>query len=497
MTIEDIEKDLAMMEFPSLFTEVLVHYSYRMDNHFFYHFRPMVLELNAEQIAKNQQTQGERAVSKKAHQHPIVNGVMHNPVTHIVDGMIDAVSDTLDNIKKSEMPIESIYEDVHLYSDVKRNDLVTNATKSIRIFKNYSFRSNNKQKGSRIKLISSKDIDAEENKNELNYLVYWYQDHLYHIAIDEANMTAIMQKYRELVAKKRQDLNVIKQEALDLVVFNLLVKQHLDRQAIQHGWTDQYQIKKMEPKGWIISILIGKNSGKSTSAIAILGFLVVITPLISVLVNILASQAAIYYVYNEHEKAKYRKAHLGRNPEGADKVAIERAAFYFSLQLAPCSLYVGFSMMKDMNLADTLLKAVDHFVTRCSRSILRHLSLELHIGMAILSGLTMAFSVTLIAALAQSERYKERGSLAMVFLMSFLAGMICYSASMIPGSNRLITARAAEELVYGAVTLSLGLSLYHAPGMPQAATRAMVRFKPHENPSVAPKLDSAIPVLKG
>lgn len=455
---------------PALFTEALTSCSHRMDNHYFYRFRKLDLTLDSTGHGKGS---------------GIERSALPNS-EHLAQQLVTAGKVVYRNMKTLNVNVSHMYEDVTLYSSVDDNDIISNSAKTISLVGD-ALR-NDRQKGSRIELVSSKELkqkrlelansyrkqnndDASKPPRErkIKYLVYSRDGELYHMHANRDNLNKVFERFNDLLSRK-DNPTVVNALQLSVRNFEKLAILHCERLHVQHGWIHHKRLQDMEPPAFVRSLLIGKKAKRSLSVLALLGLLSFITPIISVIVNILATEGAIFMIYKEHKYEAYRKTHLGRNPPPEEEAKIKAEARFFAIQAIPCSLYIGFSMLKDMGEAGVMLRPIEHIVKDFSKSIFRALSIEFSAGMILLSGFAMAITISAISAASIPENRKQKGVLPLIFAMSFMAGMIFASASLITSSNHNLESgmlRTAEELVSGVTTLMLFIGIYHAPKIAQ------------------------------
>lgn len=454
---------------PALFTEALTSCSHRMDNYYFYRFRTLDLTLNTD--------------SPHDGMVPGITRPRPSESDHVGRRLVTASKVAYENRKKLDVKISDMYEDVTLYSSVDDNDIISNGAKTIS-FVGQAVR-NHDQKGSRIELVSSRELEDKrlalidefqhseiprevDEAHKLAYLVYSYDHDIYHLNGNTENLKHVFDRFNELL--EREGKAKVDARQLSVRNFEELAIRHCERLHIQHGWIHHKRLQNMEPPEFVRSLIIGKKAKQSLSILALLGLLSFITPIISVVVNILATEGAIYMIYKEHKYEAYRKTHLGRNPPPEEQAKIQAEARYFAMQAIPCSLYIGFSMLKDMGAAGIMLRPIEHIVHDFCKSLFRALSIEFNPGMLLLSGFAMAITITALAAASIPENRKQKGAIPLIFVMSFMAGMIFASASLITSSNHYLEAsmmRTAEEIVSAVTTLMLFIGIYHAPEIAQ------------------------------
>lgn len=513
--LSTLEQDYQLVHYSYELTKAIEDCSHLMENAFSYAFRPLEIRpappatpvvqapeppAGLTEAVKNKKIAKVESTGRKTKNLGKQLEGSNNIVAHSAGAVIITAADLIENIRNASKSVSHIYEDTALYSDVTGNDVFSNLHKGVLSLSERLRRKREQRKGSRIDLLGShqhrltRDPALTEEDAALpnyKYLVHADSDkNLYRYDITEASAQKIMERFRELASgtpstpyHPKPD---IKKEELSLEDFVHLLKRHLDRQNIQHGWATQTQIDRMETVGYLRSLKIGMKA-RSTSGLifTVLALMSFVSPLVSIIGNILATQYAMLFIYREHEKAAWRNKpeHLGRNPQDKDKARIEREALHFSLSLLPCSVLPGYSMLTNTQYTSEAFQPISHAVNKFARSLLQSSSIDLRLGLTLLSGLLMALVVTVntAAVYAADHKHKFKGNpqklaatLFAVFFMSFVAGMICYGASNIPDSdsNKFLSTRLVEEAVYTATAFMLAFGLYRATHYGEKIVRA-------------------------
>lgn len=505
-------------QYPGEFVHALKASSYLLDhdNDNVYQFRKSKIQsLTAAEKKKNEEFKEQ---DQKLAQSTPKKG-KKDPTKHIKN----TIKVSLNNNERLNTPLEKKSDDPSIYSNVSDADTIANVMRAMWLIGNKS----GAHHGSRIKLINDQNDPDFDNHD---YLVFEHGQSLFRIQIGENekhinrdrgqyHINKILRKYLKCLSKvetfteeeRKHLLEQINKDAIsaeEIVAYKKFLNDFLLRQDISFGWATKNKILKIYPHEYARKALLAKRARNAQSKILILlGAAMIFAPFASTLLSLYITQRSGRYVFVEAAQAEHRSTHNGYNPEGKQLKAIESESWKFSLATMPSSALSFISIAKDMSilqisafgqkspdldLEDYIFNPLERFISDCTAPFISGLTpLEARLVLTVLSGLLMASFITVVSCAVRvydkvnniENAHHVRKPLWEEFAYGFIAGVICYSGSLVGRSEKYSVARVIEEMIYAATTLALAFSLYKAkPVSKRADSATMNMIQPSKSP---------------